>query len=122
MLSYSTNDSGKGKFVDNVRKSCLSAKQMAKKLIVNLKFNLMLLIIQKYVQKINKSQWKTKSNVNIFSDSNIDYKIAQQLGKYKCYGSIILDLSSPISDLSHVETVEDIIDAIILAILQIKKK
>ena len=121
MLSYSTNDSGKGKFVDNVRKSCLSAKQIAKKLIVNLKFNLMLLIIQKYVQKINKSQWKTKSNVNIFSDSNIDYKIAQQLGKYKCYGSIILDLSSPISDLSHVETVEDIIDAIILAILQIKK-
>ena len=55
--------------------------------------------------------------VNIFSDSNIDYKIAQQLGKYKCYGSIILDLSSPISDLSHVETVEDIIGAIILAIL-----
>ena len=39
----------------------------------------------------------------IWNVSPIDYKIAQQLGKYKCYGSIILDLSSPISVREYIE-------------------
>jgi phosphate acetyltransferase len=56
------------------------------------------------------------------NSANIGYKIAQQLGGYKCYGPILLGLSSPISDLSRGATVEDIIGTIILTIMQIKKK
>ena len=127
-LSYSTNNSGKGKLVDDVKKSCLLAKQMAQK--TNYEFYGEIQFDAAYNQqirtkKIKNCQWKTKPNIYVFPElnsANIGYKIAQQLGGYKCYGPILLGLSSPISDLSRGATVEDIIGTIILTIMQIKKK
>lgn len=127
-LSYSTNNSGKGKLVDDVKKSCLLAKQMAKK--TNYEFHGEIQFDAAYNQqirtkKIKNCQWKTKPIIYIFPElnsANIGYKIAQQLGGYKCYGPILLGLSSPVSDLSRGATVEDIIGTIILTIMQIKKK
>lgn len=127
-LSYSTNNSGKGKLVDDVKKSCLLAKQMTKK--TNYEFHGEIQFDAAYNQqirtkKIKNCQWKTKPNIYIFPElnsANISYKIAQQLGGYKCYGPILLGLSSPISDLSRGATIEDIIGTIILTIMQIKKK
>ena len=127
-LSYSTNNSGKGKLVDDVKKSYQLAKQMAKK--TNYEFYGEIQFDAAYNQQIRKKkikncQWKTKPNIYIFPElnsANIGYKIAQQLGGYKCYGPILLGLSSPISDLSRGATIEDIIGTIILTIMQIKKK
>ncbi len=127
-LSYSTNNSGKGKLVDNVKKSCLLAKQMARK--TNYEFHGEIQFDAAYNQqirtkKIKNCQWKTKPNIYIFPElnsANIGYKIAQQLGGYKCYGPILLGLSSPVSDLSRGATIKDIIGTIILTIMQIKKK
>ena len=127
-LSYSTNNSGKGKMIDDIKKSCSLAKQMAKK--TNYEFHGEIQFDAAYNQairlkKIKNCQWKTKSNIYIFPElnsANIGYKIAQQLGGYNCYGPIILGLSSPISDLSRGATIEDIIGTIILTMMQIKKK
>lgn len=127
-LSYSTNNSGKGKLVDEIKKSCVLARQMAKK--TNYEFHGEIQFDAAYNQlirtkKIKNCQWKTKPNIYIFPElnsANIGYKIAQQLGGYKCYGPIVLGLSSPISDLSRGATIEDIIGTIILTVMQIKKK
>lgn len=127
-LSYSTNGSGKGKLVDDVKKSYLLAKQIAKK--NNYEFHGEMQFDAAYNQtirtkKIKNCRWKTKSNIYVFPElnsANIGYKIAQQLGGYNCYGPIVLGLSSPISDLSRGATVKDIIGTIILIMMQIKKK
>lgn len=127
-LSYSTNNSGKGKLIDDIKKSCILAKQIAKK--TNYEFYGEVQFDAAYnrqirIKKIKNCQWKSKPNVYIFPElnsANIGYKIAQQLGGYKCYGPIILSLSSPISDLSRGATVDDIIGTIILTLMQIKKK
>ena len=104
-LSYSTFGSGEGEDVDKMRNAALKTKARNPDLPVEgeLQFDA---AVDKRVARVKcpESDIAGHANTFIFPDisaGNIGYKIAQRLGHFEAYGSILLGLNAPINDLSR---------------------
>lgn len=71
--------------------------------------------------KAPNSPLKGNANVLVFpnlSAGNIGYKIMQRFGGFKAYGPISQGMRKPINDVSRGATVDDIVQAIAITVLQ----
>jgi len=122
MLSYSTNDSARGKSVDLIKKAVSLIKEKKPNLTVDGPIQ--------YDAAINTDIGKKKSpyspvagkaNVFIFPDlnsGNITYKAVQHSSNIISVGPILQGLKKPINDLSRGSSIEDIIYTTAITIVQ----
>lgn len=116
LLSYSTNGSAKGKFVDEVKKALEIAKQIQPDLLIDGELQVDAAIVPQVAQiKYPDSLLAGKANVLIFPNlgaGNISYKLVQRLARARAIGPLLLGLNKPCSDLSRGCSVEDIVDCV----------
>lgn len=122
LLSYSTKGSAGGESAEKVKQ----AYEILKSKNVDFVFDGELQLDSAIVPDVAKkkcpdSPIKGNANILIFPDlqsGNIGYKLIQRFGGYKAIGPLIQGLNKPINDLSRGATVEEIIVAIAITILQ----
>lgn len=119
LLSFSTKNSGYGISVDKVKNAY---KILKTKKIKNCSIDGEFQFDTAWNETIKnkKSPLSTiKVPVDIFvfpnlDSGNIGYKIAQQLGKFKAIGPILMGLNYPINDLSRGATINDIYNTVLI--------
>ena len=121
-LSYSTLGSGKGEDVDKMRTAAAMAKEQAPTLPIEGELQFDAAVSPRVARtKCPNNPVAGHANVFVFPDinaGNIGYKIAQRLGNFDAYGTILLGLNAPINDLSRGCNAEEVYSmAIITAAL-----
>lgn len=122
MLSFSTKGSAQHEMVDKIRKAYEIAKQKNSELIIDGELQFDAAILPEVAKlKCPKSPVKGNANVLIFPDlnsGNICYKIVGRLAGYSATGPIIQGLNKPVNDLSRGCSVQDIVNAAIITVIQ----
>ena len=122
LLSYSTKGSAGGESAEKVVTAYEILRQKKVKFVFDGELQLDAAIVPEVAaKKCPKSPVKGEANVLIFPDlqsGNIGYKLIQRFGGYKAIGPLIQGLNKPINDLSRGATVDEIIVAIAITILQ----
>lgn len=122
LLSYSTKGSAGGESAEKVRSAYEILKTRKVDFVFDGELQLDSAIVPEVARlKCPKSPVKGNANVLIFPDlqsGNIGYKLIQRFGGYKAVGPLIQGLNKPINDLSRGASVEEIIVAIAITILQ----
>ena len=121
-LSYSSLGSGKGEYVDKVRKGVEIAKSMDSSLLIEGEMQVDA-AVNKEVSNIKtpNSIIKGAANVLIFPDlnsGNIGYKLVKEFCNAKCYGPLLQGLNKPVNDLSRGTNSDEIAGVILLTCLQ----
>jgi phosphate acetyltransferase len=123
MLSFSTKGSGAHPRVDKVLEAVSIIKEREPKLCVDGELQADAAITTGIARRKIKegSTVAGRANILIFPDlnaANIGYKLVQQLAKASAYGPILQGFAKPISDLSRGATVEDIVGATTLVVVE----
>lgn len=122
LLSYSTLGSAEGDDAIKMRE----AKAMLDTMNVDFKYDGEMQLDSAIVESVAKlkapnSVIQGDANVLIFpnlSAGNIGYKLMQRFGGFKAIGPIAQGMRKPINDVSRGATVEDILQAIAITVLQ----
>jgi len=123
ILSYSTNGSGgTHPSVEKVRKAVSIAKEKFKDILIDGEMQGDAALVE-WVgkKKFPNSPVCGKANVLIFPDlnsGNIAYKLVERLCSAKAIGPIVNGLNPPVNDLSRGCSVDDIVDACAVAVIQ----
>ncbi|MDD4527184.1 MAG: phosphate acetyltransferase [Candidatus Margulisbacteria bacterium] len=124
MLSFSTKGSAKHELVDKVVQATDIVKNARPDLIVDGEFQLDAAIVPAVaIKKAPGSKVAGKANCLIFPDlqaGNIGYKLTERLANAVAIGPIIQGAKKPINDLSRGCSVDDIVYATAITILQIE--
>ncbi|RKY31412.1 MAG: phosphate acetyltransferase [Candidatus Omnitrophota bacterium] len=124
LLSYSTKNSAKGKFVDKVKEALDIANKMKPDLMIDGELQVDAAIVPEVARiKDPASKLGGRANVLIFPDleaGNIGYKLVQRLAGARAVGPLIVGLNKPSSDLSRGCSVEDIVDCVAVTALRAK--
>jgi phosphate acetyltransferase len=123
MLSFSTQGSARHALIDHVRAATALAAARLRDGFVEGEFQLDAAISPRVAAKKVKgeSQVAGRANVLVFPDlnaGNIAYKAAQYLGGAQAIGPILQGFAKPVNDLSRGASVEDVVAATAIAVLQ----
>lgn len=122
MLSFSTKGSAKHELVDKVIEATALVKEWAPDLQIDGEFQLDAAIIPSVAaKKAPESKVAGQANCLIFPDlqaGNIGYKLTERLAKAVAIGPLIQGAAKPINDLSRGCSVDDIIYATAITVLQ----
>lgn len=121
-LSCSTKGSAGGDDVEKVQRAVELLSKQNPDFVFDGELQLDSAIVPEVAKsKCPESPLKGDANVLIFPDlqsGNIGYKLIQRFGGYKAIGPLIQGLNKPINDLSRGASVDEIIVAIAITILQ----
>jgi len=116
LLSYSTKNSAKGKYVEEVKEALKITKELRPDLLIDGELQVDAAIVPEVARiKYPDGLLEGKANVLIFPNleaGNISYKLVQRLAKARAVGPLLLGLNKPCSDLSRGCSVDDIIDCV----------
>jgi len=124
LLSFSTRGSTSGPSVDKVKEALKIARAREPELAIDGEFQADSAIVPKVAAKKvkDKSAVAGKANVLIFPDlnsGNIAYKLTQYMADARAVGPFLQGFAKPITDLSRGASVDDIISAVILTLVQL---
>lgn len=122
LLSYSTLGSAEGDDAIKMREAKAIMDTMDLDFVYDGEIQLDASIVPSVAKlKAPNSPLEGKANVLIFpnlSAGNIGYKLMQRFGGFKAYGPISQGMRKPINDVSRGATVDDIVQAIAITVLQ----
>jgi len=123
MLSFSTKGSAFGADVDKVKKAMKIARSRKPELAIDGEFQVDTAIVPQVAAKKLKveSVVAGRANVLIFPDldaANIAYKLTQYMAGAAAIGPFLQGFASPVTDLSRGASVDDIIAATIITLVQ----
>jgi len=124
LLSFSTKGSAFGPSVDKVKEALKIARAREPELAIDGEFQADSAIIPGVAAKKVKDESAVagKANVLIFPDlnsGNIAYKLTQYLAGAQAIGPFLQGFAKPITDLSRGASVDDIIAAVVLTLVQL---
>jgi phosphate acetyltransferase len=124
LLSFSTRGSAFGPSVDKVKEALKIARAREPELAIDGEFQADSAIVPRVAAKKVKDESPVagKANVLIFSDlnsGNIAYKLTQYMAGAQAIGPFLQGFAKPITDLSRGASVDDIISAVILTLVQL---
>jgi phosphate acetyltransferase len=123
MLSFSTKGSATHEHVDRVTQALAIVREKAAQVIIDGEFQADTAIVPSVASiKVREpNPVAGRANVLIFPDlnsGNIAYKLTEHLAGAEAIGPVLQGFSKPISDLSRGATVEDIMDATAICLVQ----
>lgn len=121
MLSFSTCGSAMHAAVEKTQKALALTQQKDPAVIIDGEFQLDTALISTVARRKVKRQSEVagRANVLIFPDlssGNIAYKLTQHLAGARAIGPILQGFAKPISDLSRVATVDDIVASVAICL------
>jgi len=124
MLSFSTRGSAFGPGVDKVKEALNIARAREPKLAIDGEFQADSAIIPGVAARKVKDESAVagKANVIIFPDlasGNIAYKLTQYMAGAQAIGPFLQGFAKPITDLSRGASVETIVSAVVLTLVQL---
>ena len=122
MLSYSTNNSAQGEFVEKVRKATALARQKNPDLIIEGEIQADAALVPHICDsKFPGNCIHGQANILIFPDlnsGNIGYKLVERIAKANAYGPLTQGIKKPINDLSRGCNVQDIVTTVAITSVQ----
>jgi phosphate acetyltransferase len=122
MLSYSTNDSGKGDFVDKVRIATELVRQKRPDIVVEGELQADAALVPHVCdRKFPGNCIGGQANVLIFPDlnsGNIAYKLIERIANANAFGPLTQGIKKPISDLSRGCSAQDIVTTVAITSIQ----
>ena len=122
LLSYSTLGSAEGDDAIKMREAKLMLDEQNVDFVYDGEMQLDSAIVPSVASlKAPNSRIKGDANVLVFpnlSAGNIGYKLMQRFGGFKAFGPIAQGMRKPINDVSRGATVNDIVQAIAITVLQ----
>jgi phosphate acetyltransferase len=124
LLSFSTKGSAFGPSVDKVKQALKIARAREPELAIDGEFQADSAIIPRVAAKKVKGESPVggKANVLIFPDltsGNIAYKLTQYMAGARAIGPFLQGFAKPITDLSRGASVDDIVSAVVLTLVQL---
>jgi phosphate acetyltransferase len=124
LLSFSTKGSAFGPSVDKVKEALRIARARKPELDIDGEFQADSAIVPRVAAKKvkEKSVVAGRANVIIFPDlnsGNIAYKLTQYMAGAQAIGPFLQGFAKPITDLSRGASVDDIIAAVVLTLVQL---
>lgn len=124
LLSFSTRGSAFGPSVDKVKEALKIAQKRKPELAIDGEFQADSAIVPRVAAKKVKDESPVagKANVLIFPDlnsGNIAYKLTQYMAGAQAIGPFLQGFAKPITDLSRGASVDDIVSAVILTLVQL---
>jgi len=124
LLSFSTRGSASSPGVDKVKEALKIARAREPELAIDGEFQADSAIVPRVAAKKVKDESAVagKANVIIFPDlnsGNIAYKLTQYMADAQAIGPFLQGFAKPITDLSRGASVDDIISAVILTLVQL---
>ncbi len=124
LLSFSTKGSASAPSIDKVKKALEIVRSRQPKLTIDGEFQADSAIVPRVaaIKVKDKSPVAGKANVLIFPTldaGNIAYKLTQYLAGAQAVGPFLQGFAKPITDLSRGATVEDVVSATVLTLLQL---
>jgi len=124
MLSFSTKGSASGPSVDKVKEALKIARAREPELAIDGEFQADSAVVPRVAAKKVKDESAVagKANVIIFPDlnsGNIAYKLTQYMADARAIGPFLQGFAKPIADLSRGASVDDIISAVVLTLVQL---
>ena len=122
MLSYSTNGSAQGDFVDKVKTATNLVRQKSPDLIIEGEIQADAALVPRICDsKFPGNCISGQANILIFPDlnsGNIAYKLIERIANAKAYGPITQGIKKPINDLSRGCSFQDIVTTVAITSLQ----
>jgi len=122
MLSYSTNNSAQGEFVEKVKTATNLVRQKNPNLIIEGELQGDAALIPHICdRKFPGNCIGGKANILIFPDlnsGNISYKLVERIANAKAYGPLTQGIKKPINDLSRGCSIEDIVTTVAITSIQ----
>jgi phosphate acetyltransferase len=127
LLSFSTKGSASHELVDKVLKALEIVHRSMPDLLIDGELQLDSAIIPEVAAKKVPGEGPVagKANILIFPDlnaGNIGVKLIQRFAKAVAYGPMLQGFAKPVSDLSRVAPIEEIIGAITMVVVRAQKK
>jgi phosphate acetyltransferase len=127
LLSFSTRGSAFGPSVDKVKEALKIARAREPELAIDGEFQADSAIIPRVAAKKVKDESAVagRANVIIFPDldsGNIAYKLTQYMAGAQAIGPFLQGFAKPITDLSRGSSVETIVSAVVLTLVQVSQK
>jgi phosphate acetyltransferase len=127
LLSFSTKGSALGPNVDKVREALEIARAREPKLAIDGEFQADSAIVPRVAAKKVKDESVVagRANVIIFPDlnsGNIAYKLTQYMAGAQAIGPFLQGFAKPITDLSRGASVDDIVAAVVLTLVQVPEE
>ncbi|MDD2483366.1 MAG: phosphate acetyltransferase [Candidatus Shapirobacteria bacterium] len=122
MLSYSTNNSAKGEFIDKIREATILIRQKQPDLIVEGELQGDAALVPHICdRKFPGNCIGGQANILIFPDlnsGNIAYKLVERIANANAYGPLTQGIRKPINDLSRGCNVQDIVTTVAITSIQ----
>ena len=122
MLSYSTNNSAKGEFVDKIRNATSLVRQKNPDLIIEGEVQGDAALVPHICNsKFPGNCLGGQANILIFPDlnsGNIAYKLVERIANANAYGPLTQGIKKPINDLSRGCSVQDIVTTVAITSVQ----